>query len=44
MSNFKTSLLVTALAAVISGTVPVFADDSNTYVNGSFGLQDFDND
>jgi OOP family OmpA-OmpF porin len=44
MSNFKTSLLVTALAAVISGTVPVFADDSNTYINGSFGLQDFDND
>lgn len=35
---------MTALAAVISGTVPVFADDSNTYINGSFGLQDFDND
>jgi OOP family OmpA-OmpF porin len=44
MSNFKTSLLVSTLAAVISGAVPVFADDSNTYINGSFGLQDFDND
>jgi OOP family OmpA-OmpF porin len=44
MSNFKTSLLVSTLAVVISVAVPVFADDSNTYINGSFGLQDFDND
>jgi OOP family OmpA-OmpF porin len=44
MSNLKTSLLVSTLVAVISGAVPVFADGSNTYINGSLGIQDFDND
>jgi OOP family OmpA-OmpF porin len=42
MSNFKMSLLVLALVAVISGAAPVFADDSNTYINGSAGWQRFD--
>lgn len=44
MSNLKTSLLVSTLAATIFGAVPVFADGSNTYINGSLGRQDFDND
>jgi OOP family OmpA-OmpF porin len=44
MSNLKTTLLVSTLAAVISGAVPVFADGSNTYINSSVGRQDFAND
>lgn len=44
MSNFKKPLLISALVAVISGILPAFADGSNTYINGSFGQQDFDSD
>jgi OOP family OmpA-OmpF porin len=44
LSNLNKTLLVSTFAAVISGGVPVFADGSNTYINGSIGIQDFDTD
>lgn len=44
MSKFKTPLLVSILLTVLSGAAPVFADGSNTYINGSLGRQDFDTD
>jgi hypothetical protein len=44
MSHLKTSLLITALVAGMSGGLPALADGSNTYINGSLGIQDFDGD
>jgi OOP family OmpA-OmpF porin len=44
MSHLKSSLLISTLVAGMSGAVPAFADDSNTYINGSLGIQDFDHD
>ena len=44
MSHLKTPLLISTLVAVMTGAVPAFADGSNTYINGSLGIEDFDND
>jgi OOP family OmpA-OmpF porin len=44
MSHLKTSLLITTLVAGMSGGLPALADGSNTYINGSLGIQDFDDD
>jgi OOP family OmpA-OmpF porin len=44
MPNFKTPLLISILMVVMSGAAPAFADDSNTYINGSLGIQNFNND
>ncbi|MFT4606917.1 MAG: OOP family OmpA-OmpF porin [Urechidicola sp.] len=43
MSNFKSSLLISTLAAFISVSPPIFADGSNTYINVSIGKQVVDN-
>ena len=44
MSNLKSLLLISVSAATIFGAFPVFANDSNTYINGSLGRQFFDSD
>lgn len=44
MSNFKILLVVPTLVSTMFGTTPTFADDSHTYINGSLGTQNFDND
>jgi OOP family OmpA-OmpF porin len=44
MSHLKTSLLITTLVAGMSGGLPALADGSNTYINGSLGIQVFDSD
>ncbi|MFT5657597.1 MAG: hypothetical protein ACI9KN_000870 [Gammaproteobacteria bacterium] len=37
-------MLVSTLVTVLIGGLPAYADGSNTFINGSLGLQDFDND
>ncbi len=44
MSHLKTSLLITTLVAGMSGGLPALAVGNNTYINGSLGIQDFDQD
>jgi len=44
MSNLRTSLLISTCVVLMSAVTPAFADASNTYINGSLGLQDFDHD
>ena len=44
MFHLKTSLLITTLVAAMSAVLPALADGSNTYINGSLGIQDFDGD
>ena len=44
MSHLKASLLIITLVAGMSVALPALADSSNTYINGSLGIQDFDHD
>jgi OOP family OmpA-OmpF porin len=44
MSHLKTSLLITTLVAGMSGGLPALAVGNNTYINGSLGIQNFDQD
>lgn len=43
-SKIKVRMLVSGFAISMFSALPVFAEDSNIYINGSLGLQNFDHD
>lgn len=44
MKSINSKILVSGLALSLLSVSSIYADDSNTYINGSIGIQGFDND